>query len=177
MAKTSCLPSSFVSHAPPTLPQLPNPAFFLFLCHLHFLISWNPPLFSPNFPFSWNSPPRYTHTHFLSEPIITCPFKLKPPEDTKAKSLISYIPWAKTELQRCSQVTKDPYRFAEKFSHKSLKFSAWFLWACLLVHMLVWEGRPNYRMKTRNCENPERSLELQLETRSWAMLSNFVGPN
>ena len=38
-------------------------------------------------------------TPFSSELVRTCPYKMKPSEDPEVKSLISYIPWNKAELQ------------------------------------------------------------------------------
>lgn len=57
---------------------------------------------------------------FSSEPIRTCPFKMKSSADQKAKLLISYVLWTKTELQAIVEVfpnvTEDLYKFVEEFS-------------------------------------------------------------
>ena len=79
-------------------------------------------------------------------------------------------------MQRCSQVTRDPHRFAQEFNIVTQIYQPGFSDLHLLVHMLVRERQVQYQMKTRNCENPERSLELQLETRIGQSLGNFIGP-
>ena len=90
---------------------------------------------SSSFPFILLIPPLYPqfpHTNSIaklpfcpealpaplfSEPIRTCPFKIKPSEDPEAKPLIFYIPWTKSALQAIvkdfPKITEAPHRLAE----------------------------------------------------------------
>ena len=169
-SKASCSSSpALLSHAPTLAPSSSStpaacaqalPPFFLYCQYFLYALSSLTLILSPNFPLSLTLSPD---VHFFSDPIRTCLFKIKPSEDTGAKSLISYIPWTKAELQRCSQVTKDPHRFAEEFNIVTQTYQPGFSDLHQLVHMLVREGQAQHWMKTPNCENPESSLELQLD--------------
>lgn len=74
--------------------------------------------------------PESLPTPSCSEPIRTCPFKIKPSEDPEAKPLTSYTLWTKAELRAIVknfpklQIPRDLLR--NLISHS--KLSTWFLW-------------------------------------------------
>lgn len=100
-------------------------------------------------------------TTFCPEPIKTCPFKIRSCANPNAKPLISYVAWAKVELEAIvkdfPKVTEDPHRFAEEFSAVFQTYQPGFSGLYQLIHMLVSEGKAQHWMKTTKWNDSKKS--------------------
>lgn len=77
------------------------------------------------------------------------------------------MPWTKTELQAIvkdfPRVREEPHRHAEEFNIVAQSYQPDFSDLYPLVHRLIGEGQAQHWIKTTNWDDPEKSLELQME--------------